>query len=71
LRETFGDDMSEVFRRQTLDAWREGGWRILLRVLYCAIAELFTVNLPARAGSALGSGPDSDISQSLQLLVNK
>ena len=51
LRESFGADMSEAFRQQTLDAWREGGWPVLLRVLSCAVEELVTEAFPARAGS--------------------
>lgn len=51
LSEAFGTDMSDAFRQQTLDAWKEGGWFMLLRVLYSAIRELFTEALPARAGS--------------------
>src|SRR5712672_1057568 len=51
LRKSFGADMSEAFRQQTLDAWQEGGWMMLLRVLRCASAELFTQAFPARAGS--------------------
>lgn len=53
LRETFGSDMSEVFRLQTVDAWAEGGVALLLRVVLCGIGELFTAALPARAGSPL------------------
>jgi hypothetical protein len=51
LSGAFGADMSEAFRQQTLDAWEEGGWFMLLPVLIRAIAELFTEALPARAGS--------------------
>jgi hypothetical protein len=51
LREAFGDDMRDVFRQQTRDAWTDGGWRLLARVLWCAIRELFTEALPIRAGS--------------------
>ena len=51
LTKAFGADMSEAFRQQTLDAWEEGQWILLLRVLYCAIAELFTEAIPARAAS--------------------
>ena len=51
LSETFGVDMSEAFRQQTLDAWEAGGWFMLLRALRCAVTELFTEALPARAGS--------------------
>jgi len=47
LRETFGAAMSEVFRRQTLDAWMEGGPLQALQVIGCAFTELFTVALPA------------------------
>jgi hypothetical protein len=53
LRESFGPDISEAFRLQTLDAWHEGGWLMLLRVLGCATRELFTEALPARANSPM------------------
>jgi hypothetical protein len=51
LRESFGADMNEAFRLQTLDAWHDGQWLMLLRVLGCALAELFTEAFSARAGS--------------------
>jgi hypothetical protein len=51
LRETFGADMSCVFRQQTVDAWAEGGLSMVLRVIGCCFRELFTEALPARAGS--------------------
>ena len=48
LRESFGAEMSEIFRQQTVDARAEGGWA-MARVLYYAFSELFTRALPARA----------------------
>lgn len=50
LREMHGDEMREVFRRQTLDAYEEGALE-LFRVLECATLELFTCALPLRAQS--------------------
>lgn len=50
LRKMHGDEMREVFRRQTLDSYEEGAFE-LLRVLECATVELFTYALPLRAQS--------------------
>lgn len=50
LRRMHGDEMREVFRRQTLDAYDEGAFAFL-RVLECAAAELFTCALPLRVQS--------------------
>jgi hypothetical protein len=51
LREGFGSEMSEVFRQQTLHAWTERRWGMLLAVIWYAARELFTEALPARASS--------------------
>src|SRR5690242_817413 len=51
LREDFGEEMSVVFRQQTLDAWMEGGWRTLAIVIWYAVRELFTEALPAQVRS--------------------
>lgn len=50
LRRMHGNEMREVFRRQTLDAYDEGTIE-LLRVLESATVELFTCALPLRAQS--------------------
>lgn len=50
LREVYGDEMREVFRLQTLDAYEKGALE-LLRVLECAVVELFTCALPSWAQS--------------------
>jgi len=65
LRADFGADMSDAFRQQTLDAWAEGGWWMLLPVIGCAVKELFTVAVPARMGStAVIAGASSLVSTS-------
>jgi hypothetical protein len=51
LRAGYGFEMSELFRQQTTDALAEGGWPLLLAVIWCAVKELFTEALPARMGS--------------------
>jgi hypothetical protein len=51
LREKFGSDMSDAFRRQSVDAWAEGGWLMSLPVAGRAFGELFTQALPAQAAS--------------------
>jgi hypothetical protein len=50
LRKMHEDEMRDVFRCQTLDAYEKGSFE-LLRVLGCAMAELFTCALPLRAQS--------------------
>lgn len=50
LVKAHGDEMREVFRRQTVDAYQQGASE-LLRVLECAAVELLTCALPLRAQS--------------------
>jgi hypothetical protein len=51
LRESFGCEISELFRQQTLDAWAQGSWSMLLAAIWYAAKDLFTEALPARVGS--------------------
>ena len=48
LRQAFGAEMREDFRRQTLEAWHEGS---LSAVLFCVAKECFTEGIWRRAGS--------------------
>jgi hypothetical protein len=51
LRDTFGSEMSEIFRCQTFEAWTERGWAGLLPVLWCAAKEFLTEGVWPRVTS--------------------
>jgi hypothetical protein len=52
LCDGFGSEMSEIFRRQTLEAWIEDGWAGLRPVVWCATKEFFAEAIGPRARSA-------------------
>ena len=60
LRDSFGSDMSEIFRCQTLEAWTKRRWAGLLPVLWCGAKEFFTEGVCPRSSSpAVVSGATS------------
>src|SRR5260370_33923446 len=60
LCDSFGAEMSEIFRCQTLEAWTEQGWAGLLPVVWCGAKEFFSEGVCPRASSpAVVSGATS------------
>jgi hypothetical protein len=47
LRHEFGQEMTEVFRQEIVDAYREAGWRGYLAVCARTGVEILTVAMPS------------------------